>query len=211
LDDIADFRPFPRCDGHPPLGNEKERPLDYCWQWRSNALFANPAAQGLSLDEVQRLLADVIRSFTRLECIMKKHSFLHQPRTANSLINSRPLDASLLMPDVSHSQIVFLKSVAHQYASRGVQVLLVDATALAGGEQPDQNALLNFARNWDMEAIPVLMNRGIIAQEYGISQAPTTLLIAPDGRVTHRWDGLASAAQLASAVQPLVGPPDSDA
>jgi len=126
-----------------------------------------------------------------------------------SFINSRPLDASLSTPDVSRNQIVFLKSVAQQYASRGVQVLLVDATALAGGEQPDQEALLNFAHNWDMETIPVLMNSETTVREYGISQVPTTLLIAPDGRVTHRWEGFASAAQLAFAVQALVGLPDS--
>ena len=125
-----------------------------------------------------------------------------------SFVNSRPPDASLSTPDVSRSQIVFLKNIAHQYEPEKVQVLLVDATALVTGEQPDRNAILNFARNWDMETIPVLIDGGTTAQAYGISNVPTTLLIAPDGRVTHRWDGFVSAAQLAFAVQSLVGLPD---
>jgi peroxiredoxin len=128
-----------------------------------------------------------------------------------SFINTRPLDDSLSTPDLSRSQIVFLKSIAQQYAAQGVQVLLADATALVYGEPPDQNALRNFVYNWDIETIPLLMDKGTVAQAYGVSQVPTTFLITPDGRVTQRWDGVATAAHFALAVQSLVGLPDADA
>lgn len=126
-----------------------------------------------------------------------------------SFINSRPLDASLSTPDASRSQIVFLKSIARQYASQGVLVLLVDATILVQGEQPNQDALLGFVHNWDMETIPMLMEGLEVAQAYGVSQVPTTFVIAPDGWVTQRWDGVATAAHLALAVQSQVGLPDT--
>jgi len=128
-----------------------------------------------------------------------------------SFINTQPLDDSLSTPDMSRSQIVFLKSIAQQYAAKGVRVLLVDATALVHGEPPDQNALRNFIHNWDIETIPILMDGMSVAQAYGVSQVPTTFVIAPDGWVTQHWDGIATAAHLALAVQSLVGLPDADA
>jgi len=126
-----------------------------------------------------------------------------------SFVNTRPLDASLSTPDASRSQIVFLRSIARQYASQGLRVLLVDATTLVQGEQPNQDALLNFVYNWDMETIPMLMDGAAMAQAYGVSQVPTTFVIAPDGRVTQRWNGVATAAHLALALQSLVGLPEA--
>jgi len=42
---------------------------------------------------------------------------------------------------------------------------------------------------------------------YGVSRLPTTLLIAFDSRIQRRWDGFVAAAQLAFALESLVGPP----
>lgn len=127
-----------------------------------------------------------------------------------SFINTQPLDTSLSTPDMSRSQIVFLKSIAQQYAAKGVRVLLVDATALVQGKQLDQSELLTFVHNWDMETIPMLIDDVSVVQAYGVSQVPTTFVIAPDGRVLQRWDGVATTAHLALAVQSLVGLPDAD-
>lgn len=135
---------------------------------------------------------------------------LHGQVVLLSFVNTQPLDASLSTPDASRSQIVFLKSIAQQYTANGVQVLLVDATALVQGKQPDQSELLNFVHNWDMETVPMLMESEAVAQAYGVSEVPSTFVITPDGWVTQRWEGVTTVGDLALTVQSLAGWPGAD-
>jgi peroxiredoxin len=123
-----------------------------------------------------------------------------------SFLNSQA-EASA-MPEPSRSQIVFLKSMLEQYGSNEMIVLIVDAAYLRTGKQPTKDDLINFTYNWQLDTIPVLVDpKGAITRSYDVTDTPTTFLIGTDGLIQQRWDGSATAPQLAFAIEALVGAP----
>ncbi len=98
--------------------------------------------------------------------------------------------------------------MAQQYATNGVAVLIVGCNKLSSGKRLAPNTLLNFTYDWQLDDVTVLRDddAGIVFR-YGVFTLPTTLLIAPDGRIQRRWNGLVAPAQLALALESLVGPP----
>lgn len=111
-----------------------------------------------------------------------------------AFVDSEAVDA---VPDTSRSQVVFLRSMARQYAGAGVRVLIVDASRLEG-TPPGRDELVNRVYNWHLEDIPLLIDRdGATARQYGVEHIPATFLIGADGRVIQRWDGMALPAQMA--------------
>ncbi len=109
----------------------------------------------------------------------------------------------------SRRQAVFLTSMALQYGPKGVQVVIVDASAVQVTHMPARSALVNTTFDWRLTSIPLLMDRGsaTIARQYGVDRAPTTFLIGRNGRLAQRWNGYITASRLALALQTQVGAP----
>jgi len=124
-----------------------------------------------------------------------------------SFINTQA-EASSATADPSRAQIVFLKSMQEQYGPNGMIVLIVDAARIATGKQPTQDQLINFTYDWQLEDIPVLDDsESSVARAYGVESTPVTFLIGADKVIQQRWDGFASASQLALSIEVLVGAP----
>jgi NAD(P)-dependent dehydrogenase (short-subunit alcohol dehydrogenase family) len=124
-----------------------------------------------------------------------------------SFIDARSLPLSSAYSDPSRGQLVFLKSMARQYAPKGVEVLIVGCNGPCGGQPLAPSALLNFTYDWQLDGLTVLRDDATTALRYGVRTLPTTLLVAPDGRIQRRWDGFVAPARLALALESLVGPP----
>jgi peroxiredoxin len=97
--------------------------------------------------------------------------------------------------------------MAHQYGPRGLRVAIVDSTALTPGPQPSRDALLNASYDWHLD-VPLLLDQNLqLARQLGVKQVPTTLLIAADGAIVQRWQGLTRPATLAQGIERLLGGP----
>lgn len=124
-----------------------------------------------------------------------------------SFINTQA-EASSVTSDPSRAQIVFLKSMQEQYGAQGLIVLIVDATRIATGSDPGKDRLINFTYDWQLDYVPVLDDpESMTAKSYTVMSTPTTFLIGADQIIEQRWDGFASASQLALSIEALVGAP----
>jgi hypothetical protein len=94
--------------------------------------------------------------------------------------------------DVSRSQLVFLQAALEQYGERG----LVVAVGLHG-DVPS-----NLPWDWNLGRI-----RSLGPASAPVDVLPTTLVVAPDGRVVRRWEGFAPPADLGLTMRGVLGPP----
>jgi hypothetical protein len=124
-----------------------------------------------------------------------------------SFVDARSLPLSPTYSAPSRGQLVFLKSMARQYAPKGVEVLIVGCNGLGGGPPLTPSALLNFTYDWQLDGLTTLRDDATTALRYGVSTLPTSFLIASEGRIQRRWDGFVAPAPLALALESLVGPP----
>jgi hypothetical protein len=107
----------------------------------------------------------------------------------------------------SRRQVVFLVSMAQQYGPRGLRVAIVDASVLASGSEPSHDAVLNATYDWHLN-FPLLVDlKGEVARQLGVKVVPTTFLVAADGTIVQRWQGLTRPAILAQGIERLLGGP----
>lgn len=125
----------------------------------------------------------------------------------------RPLLFAFLqtVPDTadtpSRSQVVFLSSMAHQYGPRGLRVAIIDASELAHGSQPSRDAVLNASYDWQL-TFPLLLDPDHrLARQLEVDEVPTTFLVSAAARILHEWRGLTRPADLALAIEKLLGGP----
>jgi len=124
-----------------------------------------------------------------------------------SFINTQA-EAASGTADPSRAQIVFLKSMQEQYGPKGLVVMIVDAARIATGSDPGPDQLINFTYDWQLDQVVVLDDPdSSVAKDYAVTSTPTTFLMSADGIIQQRWDGFASASQLALSIEPLVGAP----
>ena len=108
-------------------------------------------------------------------------------------------DPTAQTADPSRAQLSQLKSVARQYSSEGLRVVLVAA------DTSERATLTNFVADWGLQQIPLLLDgKGEAARAYQVTQLPTTLLVET-GRVSVRWKGVTRPAELAFAVRRALG------
>ncbi|MBJ6364028.1 peroxiredoxin family protein [Paenibacillus sp. GCM10012307] len=102
----------------------------------------------------------------------------------------------------SKAQLNFIKSMKEQYESSGIRFLLVDASPVLTGKATSKEKLINFSYDMNID-IPLLMDtkKSNLADRYGVTQLPTTVLIDSSGKIAQRWDGLALSSQLSSAIR----------
>jgi peroxiredoxin len=104
----------------------------------------------------------------------------------------------------SRREVVFVVSMQRQFASGGLRVAAIDATALATGAPPSHDALVNAAADWQLN-FPLLEDSGSrVAREFHVTALPTIILLAPDGRVARRWNAFVLPAPLADAIRQLL-------
>lgn len=114
----------------------------------------------------------------------------------------------------SRSVVPFLMSMNHQYqhAGAGVDVIIVDETALAtyvpvAGKFPPMDTLLNTSYEWSL-TVPMMADpKGEVARTYGVNKVPTIILIDSNGRIAQRWERMPHPGVLAWGIQQLVGGP----
>lgn len=106
----------------------------------------------------------------------------------------------------SRRQEVSLASMRQQYSARGLQVVIVDETGLEGGDTPSLNTLINVSYDWHLGQLQLVQDTQTYtaAHLYAVQHTPTTFLIAADGTIAQRWDGIALSAQLALNIQRLL-------
>jgi hypothetical protein len=115
--------------------------------------------------------------------------------------------------------------MAHQYGPRGLRVAIVDASVLAPAtalssaaepargsssapvKQPSRDAVLNASYDWHLEFPLLFDQKGQLARALQVNEVPTTFLVATDGTIVQRWQGLTRPAVLAQGIERLLGGP----
>lgn len=110
-------------------------------------------------------------------------------------------------PTPSRSQVVFVASMAQQYGPRGLRVAAIDASDLTVGSPPPPGTVLNASYDWQLKFPLLLDENGKIAHQLRIKKIPTTLLIAADGTIIQRWQGLTLPATVAQSIEKRLGGP----
>jgi hypothetical protein len=102
-------------------------------------------------------------------------------------------------------------SMATQYSAKGLHVDLVDVSHLYSGANATDADLINLHYDWNLGAANLVdaADSPRIAAQYGVTSAPTVLLIGSDRTVLDVWTATLLPATVALAVQKAL-PSSSD-
>jgi peroxiredoxin len=154
---------------------------------------------------------DIAQAFTLKDVQGQKYS-LDDMKDKTLLISFINTQEEFTVGNVSNNrgEVNFLKSIYKQYASKGLKIYIVDSSYLDTKKNADNDKLINFAYDWELETIPLLVDKKSfkLSKKYNVKSLPTTILINEDGIINQRWDGFALTSQLALAVENLVGDPE---
>lgn len=101
----------------------------------------------------------------------------------------------------SRGQIAILESLRHQVKPASLQVVVIGYAG--AGKQPSFSEATNAWYDWHLVGIPLLVDRSeAAARAYRVVHAPTTFIVAANGRVLRRWDGFVAPGPLELAVTP---------
>jgi hypothetical protein len=104
--------------------------------------------------------------------------------------------------DVNAIQFNFLDGMLRQYGDQGLQILMINEVEATGSSR-NEETWLNYV--WDHQSGKITWinddSKGTLAGKFGVSQVPSTFLIASDGRILKSWNQLALPAQTAFAIE----------
>ena len=105
--------------------------------------------------------------------------------------------------DPSKSQTVFLRSMARQYGSQGLSVVVV--ASVRDARSTDAARLLNLIHDWELGEVVLLRDEHSRARSaYGVRRQPTTFLIDSQRFVRWQREGFAPAQELATAIESVL-------
>lgn len=123
-------------------------------------------------------------------------------------------------------QVNFVRSMHAQYATKGLQVILVDSAYVKTGRFSERSPQINFTYDWMLDRNRIVTAEGVeegrvgtiplladtpekrVAEAYGVKIIPTTFLIDGRGVVRQRWDNVVLTHQMAFAIEALIGAPE---
>lgn len=107
----------------------------------------------------------------------------------------------------SRSESVFLLSMEHQYAARGLRFAAIDASSMVLHRKAQHDDLVNASYDWQL-TYPLLEDRGDKAlRDFHIRTLPTIVLINDNGIIVQYWEGFTPPVLLAQGVERLLGGP----
>jgi len=107
----------------------------------------------------------------------------------------------------SRSEALFLQSMEHQYAARGLRVAAIDGSSMVSHRSPFHDDLLNASYDWHL-TFPLLEDHnGSAAHEFHVRTVPTVVLIDDTGIIVQAWEGFTPPALLAQGIERLLGGP----
>lgn len=148
--------------------------------------FANPIPYGAAYDIGANEWSQEVRADAIAQDFV---AFLESLYPAAS--NAEGLLVGLVDPNDndSRSQVVFLRSIARQFADQGLRVILVDTSGLAA------SGLINLSSSWHLEDIPLL--------SFPFESPHQAVFLSKAGQLQSDWNGLALPAELSFRLQEM--------
>jgi len=113
---------------------------------------------------------------------------------------------SLLDVPVMALHLTIVQSMMRQYGNKGLRVIIIDSPVIGRGSMGKAKRR-NFARDHATDALWWVHDsrKNHLASSFDVEHSPSTFLVSPEGIVTYIWDHLTLPAQLAFALEEIMG------